>query len=299
MANPPLTHNIDPVALSLFGFDVYWYSLMYLVAFGLFWWLGSIRAKKSDSPLKQADVSDLLFWGVIAVIAGGRLGYVLFYVPGEWLANPLMVLNIRDGGMSFHGGLLGVITMMWLYARHLGIGFFRLADFVAPLVPTGLAAGRVGNFIGGELWGRPTDLPWGVVFPAAGDEISRHPSQLYQAGLEGLALFALLWWYSSRARPTGAVAGFFLIGYGVFRFIAESFREPDAHLGFVAFDWLTQGQLLSLPMIAFGVVLFMMAKRGYFAEHQPSKQSAPNQSQSANDNRSAAARKKTKRNKKK
>jgi len=262
MANQPLIHQIDPVALSLFGFDIYWYSLMYLVAFGLFWWLGSTRAKKPGAPLKQAEVSDLLFWGVIAVIAGGRLGYVLFYVPAELLANPLMILNIRDGGMSFHGGLLGVIVMMWFYGRHLGIGFFRLADFVAPLVPTGLAAGRIGNFIGGELWGRPTDVSWGMIFPAAGDELARHPSQLYQASLEGLALFALLWWYSSRARPVGAVSGFFLIGYGVFRFIAETFREPDAHLGFVAFDWLTQGQLLSVPMVVAGVVLWQMASRG-------------------------------------
>lgn len=299
MANQPLIHNIDPVALSLFGFDVYWYSLMYLVAFGLFWWLGSIRANKPGSPLNQADVSDLLFWGVIAVIAGGRLGYVLFYVPGEWLANPLMVLNIRDGGMSFHGGLLGVTTMVWFYGRHLGIGFFRLADFVVPLVPTGLAAGRVGNFIGGELWGRPTDLPWGMVFPAVGDEISRHPSQLYQASLEGLALFALLWWYSSRARPTGAVAGFFLIGYGVFRFIAEAFREPDAHLGFVAFDWLTQGQLLSLPMIAAGGVLWWMAKRGLLTGPELSAERPAAKSEPSTGNRSATAQKKAKRNKNK
>ena len=286
MANQPLIHQIDPVALSLFGFDIYWYSLMYLVAFGLFWWLGSIRAKQPGAPLKPADVSDLLFWGVIAVIAGGRLGYVLFYVPAEFLANPLMVLNIRDGGMSFHGGLLGVITMMWFYGRHLGIGFFRLADFVAPLVPTGLAAGRIGNFIGGELWGRPTDVSWGMVFPAAGDELARHPSQLYQAGLEGLALFALLWWYSSRTRPVGAVSGFFLIGYGVFRFIAETFREPDAHLGFVAFDWLTQGQLLSVPMVVAGVVLWLMARRGVLGGLAASTEAA-------------SAKKKTQQNKKK
>ncbi len=299
MANEPLTHNIDPVAVSLFGFDVYWYSLMYLVAFGFFWWLGSIRANKPNAPLKQADVSDLLFWGVIAVIAGGRLGYVLFYVPDEWLANPLMVLNIRDGGMSFHGGLLGVITMIWFYARHLGIGFFRLADFVVPLVPTGLAAGRIGNFIGGELWGRPTDLPWGMVFPAASDEISRHPSQLYQAGLEGVALFALLWWYSSRTRPIGAVSGFFLIGYGVFRFIAETFREPDAHLGFVAFDWLTQGQLLSVPMVVAGLLLYWLAKKGALGGTPVSTETTPNHKHSTDADRSGLGRRKTRKNKKK
>jgi len=299
MANQSLTHNIDPVAVSLFGFDIYWYSLMYLVAFGLFWWLGSIRAKKSGAPLKQAQVSDLLFWGVIAVIAGGRLGYVLFYVPAEFLANPLMVLNIRDGGMSFHGGLLGVIIMMWLYGRHLGIGFFRLADFVAPLVPTGLAAGRIGNFIGGELWGRPTDASWGMIFPAAGDEITRHPSQLYQAGLEGLALFAVLWWYSSRIRPVGAVSGFFLIGYGVFRFIAEFFREPDVHLGYVAFDWLTQGQLLSVPMVVAGAVLWQMAKRGAFGDVEASAHLASDQQHRAKSNPPVSAKNKAKRNRKK
>lgn len=264
MSDQPLVHNIDPVAFSPLGFDIYWYSLMYLVAFGLFWWLGTIRARQAWSPMTKEQVADLLFWGVVAVIAGGRLGYVLFYVPGEFLANPVMALNIRDGGMSFHGGLLGVITMMWFYGRHLGVGFFRLADFVAPLVPTGLAAGRVGNFIGGELWGRPTDAPWGMIFPGAGDELSRHPSQLYQAGLEGLALFALIWWYSRHKRPVGAVSGLFLVGYGGFRFLAEFFRQPDVHLGFVAFDWMTQGQLLSLPMIIVGAVLMRLAYTGRF-----------------------------------
>lgn len=262
MSNSPMIHQIDPVAISLFGFDVYWYSLMYLVAFGLFWWLGTQRSRQSHAPVNAEQVSDLLFWGVVAVIAGGRLGYVLFYVPDELVANPLMVLNIRDGGMSFHGGLLGVMVMMALFARHLGVGFIRLADFVVPLVPTGLAAGRIGNFIGGELWGRPTDVPWAMVFPAAGDELARHPSQLYQAGLEGLALFALLWWYSHRQRPLGAVSAFFLIGYGLFRFIAEFFRQPDVHLGFVAFDWMTQGQLLSLPMIVAGAGLMWWAQAG-------------------------------------
>jgi len=255
MSTTAMTHQIDPVAISLFGFDVYWYSVMYLVAFGLFWWLGTRRAQQPHAPINRDQVGDLLFWGVIAVIAGGRLGYVLFYVPDELLANPAMVLNIRDGGMSFHGGLIGVIAMMWFYGRHLGIGFFRLSDFVAPLVPTGLAAGRIGNFIGGELWGRPSDVPWAMVFPAAGDGLARHPSQLYQAGLEGLALFALLWWYSHRQRPVGAVSALFLMGYGAFRFLAEFFRQPDAHLGFVALDWMTQGQLLSLPMMVAGALI--------------------------------------------
>ena len=264
MFDAPLRHQLDPVAISVFGFEIYWYSLMYLVAFGLFWWLGQRRAQDPQAALNPAQVGDLLFWGVVAVIAGGRMGYVLFYVPQEWLANPLVILNIRDGGMSFHGGLLGVIVMMWFYARHLGLGFFRLADFVAPLVPTGLAAGRVGNFIGGELWGRPTELPWGMIFAGSGDGVARHPSQLYQAGLEGLMLFVLLWIYSSRVRPTGAVSGFFLVGYGAFRFIAELFREPDAHLGFVALGWMTQGQLLCLPMIVLGAFFIWFAYRGGF-----------------------------------
>lgn len=262
MLETPLRHALDPVAISLFGFDIYWYSLMYLVAFGLFWWLGGLRAGQPGAALTREQVGDLLFWGVVSVIIGGRLGYVLFYVPGEWLANPWLVFNIRDGGMSFHGGLLGVVVMMWFYARHLGLTFFRLADFVAPLVPTGLAAGRVGNFIGGELWGRPTEVPWGMIFPSAGDELTRHPSQLYQAGLEGLMLFVLLWLYSSKPRPVGAVSGFFLIGYGALRFVAEFFRQPDAHIGFIAFDWLTQGQLLCVPMMILGMVFVWTAYDG-------------------------------------
>ncbi len=274
-------HQIDPIAFSLGGFGVYWYSLMYLVAFGMFWLLGRYRARRADAPLSPEQVGDFLFWGVIAVVAGGRLGYVLVYAFPDLLADPLLLFRLRDGGMSFHGGLAGVLVAIWLYSRHLGCGFLRMADFIAPLVPLGLAAGRIGNFIGGELWGRTTDVPWAVIFPdaveaggrwsdalyqqyltGALDEHARHPSQLYQAGLEGVALFALLWWFSARPRPVGAVGGLFLLGYGFFRFLAEFFREPDAQLGFVALDWMSMGQLLSIPMMLAGVVLIMLARRG-------------------------------------
>ncbi|MFP4208174.1 MAG: prolipoprotein diacylglyceryl transferase [Wenzhouxiangella sp.] len=271
-------HQIDPVAFSIAGFGIYWYSLMYLVAFGLFWALGRARARRPDTPLKPDQVADLLFWGVIGVVAGGRIGYLLFYSLGDVLADPLLLFRLRDGGMSFHGGLIGVVLVIWFYGRHLGCGFLRLGDFIAPLVPTGLAAGRIGNFIGGELWGRTTDVPWAVIFPdaierggrwsealyqqylaGALDEYARHPSQLYQAALEGGLLFAVLWWYSARPRPAGAVGGLFVAGYGVLRFVAEFFRQPDAHLGFVALDWLTMGQLLSVPMILAGIGLMVWA----------------------------------------
>lgn len=273
-------HQIDPIAFSVGGFGIYWYSLMYLIAFGQFWLLGRQRALRPDAPLNREQLGDLLFWGVIGVVAGGRIGYVLFYGLSDLLADPLLLFRLRDGGMSFHGGLLGVLAALWLYGRQAGIGFLRLGDFVAPLGPLGLAAGRLGNFIGGELWGRQTDVAWAVIFPesierggrwsetlyqqylaGALDMHARHPSQLYQAALEGLALFALLWWFSARPRPTGAVSGLFVAGYGLFRFCAEFFREPDAHLGFVALDWLSMGQLLSLPMILFGIGLMIYAYR--------------------------------------
>ncbi len=273
-------HQLDPVAVQVGGFAIYWYSLMYLVAFAQFWMLGRVRAGSGLAPFSREQVADLLFWGVVGVIVGGRLGYVLFYVPGDLFSDPLLVFRIRDGGMSFHGGMLGVIIAAWAYGRHLGVGFLRTTDFMVPLVPLGLAAGRLGNFIGGELWGRKTDVPWAVIFPesierggrtsealyqqylaGALDEFARHPSQLYQAALEGLALFIVLWVFSARSRPVGAVSGLFLAGYGVFRFIAEFFREPDAHLGFLAFDWLTMGQLLSLPMVLAGVGLMLYAYR--------------------------------------
>ena len=258
--------QFDPVALSLGPIQIHWYGLTYLVAFGLFWWLARLQAAKPwhvQRGWTARDVEDLLFYGVLGVVLGGRLGYVLFYKPAYYLAHPLEVLAVWQGGMSFHGGLLGVIAAMALYARLRRRHFFEVTDLIAPCVPTGLASGRVGNFINGELWGRAADpsLPWAMVFPQANDGgIPRHPSQLYQFALEGVLLFAILWWFARKPRPMGRVSGLFLIGYGAFRFIAEFFREPDAFLGLRAFD-LTQGQWLSLPMMLAGFVIWWWSGR--------------------------------------
>lgn len=252
--------DIDPIAVSLGPLKVHWYGIMYLIGFAAAWWLGKRRAARPGSPLTPEQVADMIFYGALGVVVGGRAGYVLFYNFEQFLQDPLWLFAVWEGGMSFHGGLIGVIVTMLLYARKLGVRFFALADFVAPLVPIGLGAGRLGNFIGGELWGRVTDLPWGMVFPHAGD-LPRHPSQLYQLALEGFALFVILWLYSARPRPTMAVSGLFLICYGIFRFMVEFVRQPDAHLNFVALDWVTMGQLLSLPMVAAGMLLFLLAHR--------------------------------------
>lgn len=251
--------NIDPVAFSIGPLAVRWYGLMYLAGFAAAWWLGTRRIARGAAPVTRAQFDDMIFFGLLGVILGGRLGYILFYKPAEYFAQPLKILAIWEGGMSFHGGLLGVMAAMWFISRRHRIDYLRLMDFVAPLCPLGLAAGRLANFINGELWGRVTDLPWGMVFRGAGDA-PRHPSQLYQFALEGLALFALLWWYSSKPRARGRVSGMFLVGYGVFRFIAEFAREPDAFLGFLALG-LTMGQWLCLPMIAGGIVLLAWNRR--------------------------------------
>jgi phosphatidylglycerol---prolipoprotein diacylglyceryl transferase len=251
--------NIDPVAFSIGPLAVRWYGLMYLAGFAAGWWLGLRRISQGRAPIDRAQFDDLLFLAVLGVILGGRLGYVLFYKPGHYVSHPLEIFAIWQGGMSFHGGLLGVMAAMGFAAFRYQITYLRLGDFVAPLVPLGIAAGRLGNFINGELWGRSTELPWGMVFRGAGDA-PRHPSQLYEFALEGLALFFLLWWFSSRPRPTGQVSALFLLGYGVFRFIAEFAREPDAYLGFLALG-LTMGQWLCLPMIAAGLALFAWSRR--------------------------------------
>jgi phosphatidylglycerol---prolipoprotein diacylglyceryl transferase len=232
---------------------------MYLVGFAAAWGLGMHRIKKGMAPISRQQFDDLLFLAVLGVILGGRLGYVLFYKPGYYGAHPLEIFAVWQGGMSFHGGLLGVIFAMVFAARRQGVDFLRLMDFIAPLCPLGIAAGRMGNFINGELYGRVTDLPWGMVFRNAGDA-PRHPSQLYQFALEGLALFVLLWWFSSKPRPRGQISALFLIGYGGFRFLAEFAREPDAFLGLLALG-LTMGQWLCLPMIAAGVWLFAWSRR--------------------------------------
>jgi phosphatidylglycerol---prolipoprotein diacylglyceryl transferase len=256
-----LTHpQFDPVALSLGPLQIHWYGLTYLVAFGLFLWLGVLRTRQPQYAAlgwTRRDMEDLLFYGVLGVIVGGRLGYAIFYKPGHYLENPLEVLAVWKGGMSFHGGLLGAIGAMAWFARARGRPFFEVADLVAPCVPTGLASGRIGNFINGELWGRAADpaLPWAMVFPQSGSALPRHPSQLYQFALEGMLLFVLLWWYARRPRGLGQVSGVFLVGYGVFRFVAEYFREPDSFLGLLALG-MTMGQWLCLPMIAFGAWLW-------------------------------------------
>ena len=257
--------QFDPVALALGPVQIHWYGLTYLAAFGLFLWLAGRRVRYpwlGEAGWTRRDVEDLLFYGVVGVIVGGRLGYALFYKPGHYIAHPLEILAVWQGGMSFHGGLLGVLAAMALFARRRGRTFLQVTDFIAPCVPTGLAAGRIGNFINGELWGRAADpsLPWAMVFPQSGSDMPRHPSQLYQFALEGLLLFALLWWYAAKPRRTGQISGAFLVGYGALRFIAEYFREPDGFLGLRALG-LSQGQWLSLPMIGIGAWMWWWASK--------------------------------------
>ncbi|MFC7408685.1 prolipoprotein diacylglyceryl transferase [Hydrogenophaga atypica] len=257
--------QIDPVALQLGPVAIHWYGLTYLAAFGLFMWLGTRRLQHppfvSLPQWTRRDVEDILFLGVLGVVLGGRIGYCLFYKPAYYLANPLEILAVWQGGMSFHGGLLGVLLAMVWFARSRQRPWLQVMDFVAPCVPTGLAAGRVGNFINGELWGRVADpsLPWAMVFRGAGD-LPRHPSQVYQFLLEGVLLFVLLWLYARGPRKTGQVSAAFLVGYGSFRFIAEFFREPDAHLGLLGLG-LSMGQWLCVPMVLAGLVMGVWASR--------------------------------------
>jgi phosphatidylglycerol:prolipoprotein diacylglycerol transferase len=246
--------DIDPVAIQLGPLAVRWYGLMYAVGFLAAWWLGRVRARRPGAPLTAAQVDDYLIYAALGVVLGGRIGYVLFYNFPAFLDNPLILLKIWEGGMSFHGGMLGVTVATWLFARKVGCRFLALTDFVVPLSPIGLGAGRIGNFINGELWGAPTNLPWGMVYLPLGG-VPRHPSQLYQAVLEGVVLFIILWWFSSRPRPRAAVSGLFLLCYGCFRFLVEFVRLPDPQLGYLAFGWVTMGQVLSLPMILGGLGL--------------------------------------------
>jgi len=274
----PLMHpQFDPVAIALGPLSIHWYGLMYLLAFGAFYLVGRYQIQGRFDPQRSGltlkDLEDLLFLGALGVVIGGRLGYVLFYQPGYYLSHPLEILAVWQGGMAFHGGLLGVIlVMVWFAQRRLHIAqgarfadrFWAVADYVAPLVPLGLAAGRLGNFINGELWGRiadPAVIPWAMVFPQSGSELPRHPSQLYQFLGEGLILFWILFWLSRRPRPRGVLACGFLIGYGLLRFLAEFGREPDAFLGLLAVGGdeglslsLSMGQWLSLPMVVLGLI---------------------------------------------
>ncbi len=275
-------HQIDPVAISVFGWPVHWYGLMYLVAFGSAWWLGRYRLRQGRFGVSEAAFGDLIFYGMLGVILGGRLGYIVFYGWQNVVADPLSVLRVWEGGMSFHGGLIGVMLAVWWWSRGQGRSVWETYDFVAPIAPLGLLFGRIGNYIGAELWGRTSDVPWAVIFPSglpsqyqqlpaeelqrlhaqgALDAFARHPSQLYEAFLEGLVLFVLLWWFSAKPRPRYAVSGLFALGYGVFRFAVEFVREPDAHIGYLAFGWFTMGMLLSLPLVLLGLLLIGLSLR--------------------------------------
>jgi phosphatidylglycerol:prolipoprotein diacylglycerol transferase len=252
-------HNLSPIAFEVGPLTIRWYGLMYLVGFLLFLLLGKLRSREAWRGMSSQDVDDLLFYGMIGVIVGGRLGHVIFYGPlSYYLSHPLEIFAVWKGGMASHGGIIGVIVAMWWFARSRGKSFLTVADFAVPLVPLGLAAGRIGNFINGELWGRVADpsLPWAMIFPQAGDQLPRHPSQLYQFALEGLLLFATLWVYSRKPRPAGTAGSLFLIGYGVLRVIGEVFREPEALYGAMPLG-LSAGQMLSLPMILLGVIMFV------------------------------------------
>ena len=252
--------TIDPVAFHIISWPIYWYGLMYLVGFFGGWLVLSLRLRFSPRGFTQEQLSDIVFYSALGAIIGGRLGYMLFYDWPALIADPLLLLQPWKGGMSFHGGLLGVLIALFLLSRKIKKSFLELTDLIAPAVPIGLGAGRIGNFINGELWGRVTTSSLGMVFPNGGP-LPRYPSQLLEFALEGILLFIILWLYSRKPRPVGAVSGLFAIGYGVFRFSIEFFREPDVQIGFVAFGWLTEGQMLSLPLILVGILLMCFAYR--------------------------------------
>ena len=251
--------EIDPVIFGIGPLKVRWYGLMYVIAFVLAWWLARLRSKQAHSPIGPKQVDDLIFNGMLGIIIGGRVGYCVVYGWEYLISDPLYLFKITEGGMSFHGGLIGLMLALWIFGRKRGKTMWQITDFVAPIGPLGLGFGRIGNFINGELWGKPTDVPWGVLYQ--GEVL--HPSQLYEALLEGFVLFAILWWFSSRPRPYMAVSGLFLTLYGMFRFFVEFYRVPDAHLDYLALGWVTMGQILSTPMIIMGSIMLVMAYRSH------------------------------------
>lgn len=253
--------DFDPVALNLGPVQVHWYGLMYLIGFYGVWYLGVRRGKAAHMPFSAQAMSDLLFFAALGVILGGRVGYTLFYNLPGFLADPVEIFRIWKGGMSFHGGLIGVIVAGWLYARSRKLPFFHVMDLAAVISPFGLLMGRIGNFINAELWGAPSSLPWAMVFANDPERLPRHPSMLYEAFLEGLVMLVILWWFSSRPRPPMALSGLFLVLYGTFRGLVELVRVPDAHIGYLAWGWLTMGQLLCLPMLLTGGLLLILAYR--------------------------------------
>ncbi|MGD9108909.1 MAG: prolipoprotein diacylglyceryl transferase [Gammaproteobacteria bacterium] len=253
--------RINPVAFHLGVLKIHWYGLMYLLSFILGWFLMDYRARRFQLHWSRDQIADLVFYIAIGVLLGGRIGYMLFYDLSDFIHAPWIIIRVWDGGMSFHGGLLGVILMTWLWSRKQKKHFLDVTDFIAPIIPVGLAAGRIGNFLQGELWGKITNVPWAMVYPQAGS-VPRHPSEIYEFLLEGVLLFIILWFYSAKPKPRMAVSALFLLGYGVFRFFAEFFRMPDPQYGYLAFGWLTMGQILSLPMVIIGAVLLVVAYRG-------------------------------------
>ncbi|WP_111642649.1 prolipoprotein diacylglyceryl transferase [Marinimicrobium alkaliphilum] len=251
--------DFDPVAISIGPIDVHWYGIMYLLGFAGGWWVAMHRIKTTDAVISKAQLESLVTYVAFGVILGGRVGSVLFYHLEDFLSDPLMLIRVWEGGMSFHGGLVGVIIALVIYAWRTERSLLALGDFVAPTVPLGLGFGRLGNFIGQELWGRASDVPWAMVFPNDPSGLARHPSQLYQAALEGGVLFAAVFWFSRKPRPRGAVCGLFLLLYGAFRIFSEFFREPDAHIAFDLFGWVTRGMWLSLPLVLAGAGLMFFA----------------------------------------
>lgn len=257
--------NFDPIAFSIGPIQIHWYGLMYLLGFLMAWGIATWRTQHYELGWTSEEISDLIFYAAVGVVVGGRVGYLIFYNTSHFLHHPFILFKLWEGGMSFHGGLIGVLLALGYFAYKKHMTFWRVADFTAPLVPLGIAAGRMGNFINGELWGRPTQMPWGMVFPEI-DQTPRHPSQLYEFSLEGILLFFVIWWYARKKRPEGCVAAIFLVGYAVARIIAECFREPDVQRGFLAFGWLTEGQLLSIPMLIFGLILWWTKKNEYVSK---------------------------------